>query len=80
MECAKNKETSARKRRQKCFWEGGAEDCFVEVWGQKINDLRSAKKNIHIYHEMTAELIKQGFDLSVADIKYKIANLTAKYR
>ncbi|XP_017468996.1 PREDICTED: myoneurin-like isoform X3 [Rhagoletis zephyria] len=73
-------ETPVKQRRKRSFWNSRAEACFVELWGEKVDELRGARKNTHVYQEMSSELAKQGCFLSAQDVKYKIANLTAKYR
>ncbi|XP_036339681.1 zinc finger protein 2 homolog isoform X2 [Rhagoletis pomonella] len=73
-------ETPVQQRRKRSFWNSRAEACFVELWGEKVDELRGARKNTHVYQEMSSELAKQGCFLSAQDVKYKIANLTAKYR
>ncbi|XP_049311366.1 myb/SANT-like DNA-binding domain-containing protein 1 [Bactrocera dorsalis] len=73
-------ETAAKERRKRTFWNEATEAFFVDLWEQQLDQLLGAKKNTHVYQEMSDELAKYGMELSMLDVKYKIANLTAKYR
>lgn len=73
-------ETAVKERRKRTFWNDASEAYFVDLWEQQLDQLLSEKKNTHVYQEMSANLAKHGIELSVPDIKYKISNLTAKYR
>ncbi|XP_018800088.1 PREDICTED: myb/SANT-like DNA-binding domain-containing protein 1 isoform X2 [Bactrocera latifrons] len=73
-------ETAVKERRKRTFWNESTEAYFVDLWEQQRDQLLGAKKNTHVYQEMSDELAKYGMELSVLDVKYKIANLTAKYR
>ncbi|XP_050332550.1 myb/SANT-like DNA-binding domain-containing protein 1 [Bactrocera neohumeralis] len=73
-------ESAVKERRKRTFWNETTEAYFVDLWEQQRDQLLGAKKNTHIYQEMSDELAKHGMELSVLDVKYKITNLTAKYR
>ncbi|XP_011181773.1 uncharacterized protein LOC105211822 [Zeugodacus cucurbitae] len=73
-------ESATKKRRRRNFWDNTTEAYFVDLWAQKIDELRSDKRNTQVYQEMSVDLATHGLELSVPDIKYKIANLTTKYR
>ncbi|XP_036341029.1 myb/SANT-like DNA-binding domain-containing protein 1 [Rhagoletis pomonella] len=67
-------------KRSRNLWTADAEEVFVRLWQQKVDDLRGPRKNSHVYQEMAAEMQMQGYDVNSSSVKIKIDNLTAKYR
>ncbi|XP_070855249.1 uncharacterized protein [Drosophila suzukii] len=53
---------------------------LIDIWQENIEELRGARKNVHIYMEMAQTLMEAGFDVSCKDVRTKIENLTKKYR
>ena len=53
---------------------------LLEVWGEKIADLRGTRKNSHVYAEMADQLQKSGVDVDADGVRLKTKNFTAKYR
>jgi len=53
---------------------------LIDIWQENIEELRGARKNVHIYMEMAQTLMEAGFDVSYKDVRTKIENLTKKYR
>ena len=62
------------------MWTEQTEGLFVDMWEEKINDLRGKRKKSHVYKEMAAELAKSGLKISPVEVKAKITNLTTKFR
>lgn len=67
-------------KRSRNLWSADAEEVFVMLWQQKVDDLRGPRKNSHVYQEMAAEMQMQGYEVNSSSVKIKIDNLTAKYR
>lgn len=61
-------------------WSKYAEALLLEVWAEKIGDLRGIRKNSHVYAEMVEQLQNSGVDVNADGIRVKIKNFTAKYR
>lgn len=72
--------TNKKIKRKRSFWTVHTENVFVELWGEKMDELRGKRKNSHIYKEMAAELAKNGLEISPEEVKAKITNLTVKFR
>jgi len=53
---------------------------LIDIWQENIEELRGARKNVHIYMEMAQTLMEAGFDVSYKDVRTKIENLTKMYR
>ena len=62
-----------KKRR---VWKREEETMLLELWADHYGDLRRAKRNNQIYHEM-ATIIDKYTD---KEIHIKIKNMTKKYR
>ncbi|XP_070855186.1 uncharacterized protein [Drosophila suzukii] len=64
----------------KLRWAKQMEVLLIDIWQENIEELRGARKNVHIYMEMAQTLMEAGFDVSYKDVRTKIENLTKKYR
>ncbi|XP_029407223.1 uncharacterized protein LOC105228818 isoform X2 [Bactrocera dorsalis] len=64
-----------RKRRSE--WTLQDETELLENWESRSNDLRKAKRNAHIYQEISMEM---GRRYTAEEIHCKVKNLTKKYR
>lgn len=53
---------------------------FLDLWEEKIEELRGSRKNSHVYQEMAAALQNAGFNGTWTDIRTKVDNLTRKYK
>jgi len=53
---------------------------LIDIWQKNIEQLRGARKNVHVYMEMTQSLMEAGLDVSYKDVQTKIENLTKMYR
>ncbi|XP_067614308.1 uncharacterized protein [Eurosta solidaginis] len=65
---------------KRSFWAGDGEVAILDLWEERAADLRSSRKNGHIYKEMANELAKLGYNYTARDIQVKIANFTQRYR
>ncbi|KAF5280699.1 hypothetical protein FQR65_LT15020 [Abscondita terminalis] len=66
-------------------WTNESESALLDLWEEKITDLRRQKRNSHVYTEMATQLklCFVGNELEGVegnDIKTKINNFTQKYR
>ncbi|XP_017465831.1 PREDICTED: uncharacterized protein LOC108358843 isoform X2 [Rhagoletis zephyria] len=61
-------------------WEEVSERALIEVWSERIVELRGCRKNSHILLEMAQDLERQGYVYSVVELKNKMHNLTTRYR
>lgn len=70
-----------RKRKNRVEWTTEAELLLLSVWEEFSNDLRTARKNYHVYSLMEKVFKDNKFEKITADeIKTKIANLSKRYR
>jgi len=53
---------------------------LIDIWQKNIEQLRGARKNVHVYMEMTQSLMEAGLDVCYKDVQTKIENLTKMYR
>lgn len=56
------------------------ENMVLDLWEEKIEDLRGVRKNTHVYQEMAVKLQDANFPVCWTDVKTKIDNMTRKYR
>ncbi|XP_017470738.1 PREDICTED: uncharacterized protein LOC108362308 [Rhagoletis zephyria] len=66
--------------KQKLAWAADGEVAILDLWAERVADLRSARKNGHIYAEMVKELAKLGHSYSARDVQVMLANFTQRYR
>jgi len=66
-------------KQKKKKWTEMAENVLIDLWGDKIEELRGLRKNTHIYEEMGEELKIHCFDFSPQEIKTKLENFRRKY-
>ncbi|XP_067128659.1 myb/SANT-like DNA-binding domain-containing protein 1 [Centruroides vittatus] len=74
-------EQSEKKRSEN--WSEEEIAILIEIWREKIDDLRRAKRNKSIYEAMAAEIRLQrptSRARTWSEVRTKIKNLTAKYR
>nr|XP_019528036.2 uncharacterized protein LOC109400028 [Aedes albopictus] len=70
------------KRRKKAVrWSNNDIILLIELWEEKNDELRGARRNTHIYQEMLEALQRNGLNnITIEDIRNRIHNLTQKYR
>ncbi|XP_036344992.1 myb/SANT-like DNA-binding domain-containing protein 1 [Rhagoletis pomonella] len=69
--------TPIKKRSQWCKEEV---EILLDLWEEKLPQLRGCKRNSHVYAGMAVEMATRGFLFSANEIKVNIHNLTNKYR
>lgn len=69
-----------RKYKKRNIWGPRAEGMLMELWAERINDIRSARKNGHIYKEMAEVLQNNDVFVSAEEVKSKTQNMSSKYR
>ncbi|XP_058455464.1 uncharacterized protein LOC131432904 [Malaya genurostris] len=65
---------------RKNVWFSAQIQLLIEMWEDKINDLRGSRKNSHVYEEIKESFKPHNIDVSTKEIKNRIHNLTARYR
>ncbi|XP_050340631.1 myb/SANT-like DNA-binding domain-containing protein 1 [Bactrocera neohumeralis] len=68
------------QKKKRVMWSEAAEADLIEVWQQKMPELRSTRKNNHIYEEMSCTMLLAGHEYTSIEIKIKLHNFTNKYR
>lgn len=68
------------EKEKKEFFSAEAIGLLIDLWADKIKELRGARRNNHIYQEMQVILERHGLEANVEDIKNRIHNLTTRYR
>ncbi|XP_058833065.1 uncharacterized protein LOC131690969 [Topomyia yanbarensis] len=66
--------------KKKTVWSPSQIQLLVELWEEKIGDLRGCRKNSHVYEEMKESFKHHGIEVTTDEIKNRIHNLTARYR
>lgn len=70
----------SKKIKKRLNWDDATILKLIDLWGEKLTELRSVKRNSHIYEDI-AELIQTtDFIVSGKDVQIKIQNLTQRYR
>ncbi|XP_015042392.2 uncharacterized protein [Drosophila pseudoobscura] len=72
-----NKRTTAGGRVK---WSAALEKLLIDLWQEKIEDLRGPRKNSHVYMEMAESMKEAGIELGWGEIRTKLENMTKKYR
>ncbi|XP_017470505.1 PREDICTED: myb/SANT-like DNA-binding domain-containing protein 1 [Rhagoletis zephyria] len=68
------------KRKKRSQWHKEEVDLLLDLWEEKLPQLRGCKRNSHVYADMAVEMATRGFVFSANEIQVKIHNLTNKYR
>ncbi|XP_017482669.1 PREDICTED: uncharacterized protein LOC108371589 [Rhagoletis zephyria] len=69
-----------KSKRKRLAWTEHGEVALLDLWEERVVDLRSSRKTGHIYAQIAAELAKLGHKYSARDIQVKLANFTQRYR
>ncbi|XP_023243980.1 ELMO domain-containing protein F-like [Centruroides vittatus] len=72
--------SSLFKRKRMVNWSHHETVTLISLWKEHLYDLRSSKRNGHVYLSIGKKLIEHGIDRSVNEIRTKVMNLTAEYR
>ncbi|XP_067642231.1 uncharacterized protein [Eurosta solidaginis] len=70
--------TSSRKSASK--WEQAGERALIELWNERLDELRGCRKNGHIIFEMAEQLEDYGYSYSEEELRTKMHNLNARFR
>ncbi|XP_041451311.1 myb/SANT-like DNA-binding domain-containing protein 1 isoform X2 [Drosophila obscura] len=81
MEGASNGSAHKKTASGRVKWTTEMENLLIDLWQEKIDDLRGVRKNSHVYMEM-AQTMKEGCGLDVGwtEVRTKVENLTKKHR
>lgn len=81
MDSEKSSQKPKQNRKKRLVWTDQMEVLLLSIWEENSTDLRSAKKNSHIYLSMEKAFNDNGVtNISAGEIKTKIANLSKMYR
>lgn len=75
MDQEKKAKSGTKKR-----WSPEQIELLLELWAEKVPQLRGTRRNSHVFSEMKAELESRQCFVSAGEIKVRIHNLTSKYR
>lgn len=67
-------------RKSASKWDQIGERALVELWAERMPQLRGCRKNSHIHMEMASELAMQGFTYTPEELRTKMHNMTCRYR
>ncbi|XP_037941731.1 uncharacterized protein LOC119674655 [Teleopsis dalmanni] len=70
----------SKERKRRIVWTKYAERLLLELWDKNVAELRSERKNSHVYREIADQLITNGHKFSGHEVKTKIQNLHTKYK
>ncbi|XP_018783250.1 PREDICTED: uncharacterized protein LOC108965355 [Bactrocera latifrons] len=74
------KVTSPKAKRKRLAWTEGAELAILELWAERVVELRGVRKNMHIYENISEELAKLGYIYNAREVQVKLANFSQRYR
>ncbi|XP_037943016.1 myb/SANT-like DNA-binding domain-containing protein 1 [Teleopsis dalmanni] len=67
-------------KRRRNAWSESAERHFLEIWEERLPQLRGARRNAHIFNEMATELQNRGFLVTSLEVQTKVHNFTQRFR
>lgn len=70
----------SKQRKKMVRWSVEHIGLLIDLWADKIDELRGARRNNHVYQEMQVILQRHGLEANLEDIKNRIHNLTTRYR
>ncbi|XP_014089239.2 myb/SANT-like DNA-binding domain-containing protein 1 [Bactrocera oleae] len=74
------KMSSPKPKRKRLAWTEGAELAILELWAERVVELRGVRKNMHIYEKISEELAKLGYIYNAREVQVKLANFSQRYR
>lgn len=81
MESENSSQKSKQNRKKRLVWSSQMELLLLSIWEENSADLRSSKKNSHVYLSMEKAFNDNGVNnICASEIKTKIANLSKMYR
>ncbi|CAD6998948.1 unnamed protein product [Ceratitis capitata] len=69
----------SKSKRKRLAWNEQSEAAILELWAERVEELRTERRNSHIYGEMANDLAKLGYNYSGRDVQVKLANFTQRY-
>lgn len=61
------------------LWTTNATSVLIDCWEDHLDDLRAPQSNTSVYTDIAEVLRKLGIERTVAEVRYKIKNLTQTY-
>ncbi|XP_037947107.1 uncharacterized protein LOC119679035 [Teleopsis dalmanni] len=61
-------------------WTEYSEMHFLELWEEKLPQLRGVRRNGHVFKEMAKELNKRGFKVTGLEVQTKVHNFTQRFK
>ncbi|KAH9373736.1 hypothetical protein HPB48_016582 [Haemaphysalis longicornis] len=75
--------SNANKKRKlhpaRNVWTTTPSSVLIDCWEDRLDDLRGQKRNAGVYADITEALRKLGIKRTVAEVRYKIKNLSKMY-
>ena len=71
---------TSKSKRKRCCWNEGSEAALLDMWPERVEELRAHRKTGYIYAEMANNLCKLGHTCSSRDVQVKLQNFTQRYR
>lgn len=72
--------TAPKAKRKRLAWTEGAELAILDLWAERVVELRGVRKNMHIYENISEELAKLGYIYNAREVQVKLANFSQRYR
>ncbi|XP_037942274.1 uncharacterized protein LOC119675157 [Teleopsis dalmanni] len=76
---AENSQVKTNKRSRNA-WTDSGENLLIELWEENISQLRSRRRNSHIFKDMATELCKMGYTVTAVEVQRKVHNFTQRFR
>ncbi|XP_050074292.1 protein bric-a-brac 1-like [Anopheles maculipalpis] len=73
-------ELSQLYKKKKNRWSISKIELLIDLWAEHYRELKSCRRNDHVFVKMKHKLEKSGCKVTVEDIRIRINNLSAKYR
>uniref|UniRef100_A0A182MKU6 BTB domain-containing protein n=1 Tax=Anopheles culicifacies TaxID=139723 RepID=A0A182MKU6_9DIPT len=73
-------ELSQMYKKKKNRWSISKIELLIDLWAEHYRELKSCRRNDHVFVKMKHKLEKSGCKVTVEDIRIRINNLSAKYR
>ncbi|XP_058121758.1 uncharacterized protein LOC131294829 isoform X1 [Anopheles ziemanni] len=67
-------------KKKKNRWSISKIELLIDLWAEHYRELKSCRRNDHVFVKMKHKLEKSGCKVTVEDIRIRINNLSAKYR
>lgn len=74
------REKSPKPKRKRLGWNEGSEAVLLDLWPERLEELRAHRKNGRIYAKMADDLCKLGYTCTSRDVQVKLQNFTQRYR